>query len=117
MSPPPTPASPRRAPRGLARLLGCFFYLGVLGLVPWAGLATAGCQKPAATEARPKARDLVCGMDVEVGGEGVLRVEHEGKPYHFCSRECADAFKKNPLPFLKKAPSARAGSHAQEKTP
>src|SRR6266568_4907957 len=44
-------------------------------------------------------RDPVCGMELMPGKEEA-EVQHDGKTYHFCSRECRDLFVKNPADYL-----------------
>lgn len=47
----------------------------------------------------PTAVDPVCGMDVDpVAGSG-LKLERDGKTYHFCSPECRRAFEENPSDY------------------
>ena len=45
-------------------------------------------------------RDPVCGMELMPGKEEA-EVQHEGRTYHFCSRECRDLFVKSPAEYLK----------------
>ena len=46
--------------------------------------------------------DLVCGLLVGLGS-ATKRVRHEGQDYYFCSQRCAEAFRSNPLTYLKPA--------------
>lgn len=45
------------------------------------------------------ARDLVCGMEVELTPQ-TLRAVHSGTTYYFDSVDCAMKFQANPEPFL-----------------
>jgi YHS domain-containing protein len=42
--------------------------------------------------------DVVCGMEVDP--TSALAFEHEGRVYHFCSKECLDAFQDEPDVFV-----------------
>ncbi|MBI5678165.1 MAG: YHS domain-containing protein [Planctomycetes bacterium] len=44
--------------------------------------------------------DHVCGM--EVHKDKALKLEHDGKTYYFCSKNCEETFKKEPSKYLKK---------------
>jgi len=44
-------------------------------------------------------RDPVCGMTVDPA-KASAKVEHAGKTYYFCAKECAARFEKNPARFL-----------------
>jgi RND family efflux transporter MFP subunit len=46
------------------------------------------------------ARDLVCGMDVDISASGVLKAEYQGKTYYFCNPSCKESFLKNPSKYL-----------------
>ncbi len=50
-------------------------------------------------------RDPVCGMSVDPAS-AASTVEHEHKLYHFCSRGCADKFRRDPEKYL--SPSYKA---------
>jgi YHS domain-containing protein len=52
------------------------------------------------TRTQNRAKDPVCGMDVDLG-ETSLGTQHEGRDYYFCGRSCLDAFEKNPGKYLK----------------
>ncbi len=116
--------SPSRRPGRLGRVARLLAAVSaVLALAPGrlAGLSgsavagLAGCQKsaaPTASKPREAAKDLVCGMEVTVGAEGVVAVLHKGRTYHFCSADCADTFKKDPAKYLTKAGAALAPSPA-----
>jgi heavy metal translocating P-type ATPase len=57
-----------------------------------------------------KARDPVCGMDVDPATTA-HRLEHAGTVYYFCCAGCADRFRKDPEAVLAKAaPSVAAAS-------
>ena len=42
--------------------------------------------------------DPVCGMTIEEA-DAVATVEHEGKTYYFCSKDCAEEFAENPADY------------------
>ena len=44
-------------------------------------------------------KDLSCGMPISAGLEDTAH--YRGKLYGFCSKECKDAFLKNPTAYLK----------------
>ncbi|MCL4363071.1 YHS domain-containing protein [Candidatus Marsarchaeota archaeon] len=44
-------------------------------------------------------KDVVCGMNVEEDSK--LSSEHDGKKYHFCSKDCKAKFDKNPEEYAK----------------
>ena len=48
---------------------------------------------------RDTVKDPVCGMDV-VPGAAAGSVEHDGRPYFFCSRHCVEKFRADPGRFL-----------------
>jgi Cu+-exporting ATPase len=47
----------------------------------------------------PAVKDPVCGMTVDPA-EAAGQIEHDGRTYSFCSRGCAERFKKDPQHFL-----------------
>jgi xanthine dehydrogenase accessory factor len=51
--------------------------------------------------ARAQPTDLVCGMTVTGGRDG-LRVEYEHRPYYFCSVGCQQAFSADPAKYVKR---------------
>ena len=58
---------------------------------------------PEKAEGRPvTARDLVCGMDVDVNAPGILKVNYQGKTYYFCNPSCKESFLNNPAKYLPK---------------
>jgi membrane fusion protein, copper/silver efflux system len=46
------------------------------------------------------AKDLVCGMDVDISVPGVLRADYKGKTYYFCSEMCKKSFEENPEKYV-----------------
>lgn len=44
-------------------------------------------------------KDVVCGMNVEEDSK--FSSEHDGKKYHFCSKDCKAKFDKNPEEYAK----------------
>lgn len=40
-------------------------------------------------------RDPVCGMTIEEA-DAAETIDHEGKTYYFCSKDCADTFREDP---------------------
>ncbi|MDZ7341614.1 MAG: YHS domain-containing protein [candidate division KSB1 bacterium] len=51
-----------------------------------------------------KAKDLVCGMDVDK--RTAIKVSYEGKEFYFCSAGCKAAFEKDPKTYAAKAMKA-----------
>ena len=49
----------------------------------------------ASTATRKRARDPICGMDVDPAS-AAHRVDHDGTTYYFCGRRCAETFRKDP---------------------
>ncbi|WP_028986773.1 YHS domain-containing protein [Thermicanus aegyptius] len=47
-----------------------------------------------------KAKDPVCGMDVEVEGNE-LQITYGGNTYYFCSKICMEKFEKEPGSYVK----------------
>ena len=58
----------------------------------------------------PKHKDPVCGMMV-APGKAAARLEHAGKTYYFCSKNCAERFSHDPETFLA-APGTAEMDHA-----
>src|SRR5882762_10072492 len=58
----------------------------------------------------PKHKDPVCGMMV-APEKAAARLEHAGKTYYFCSKNCAERFSHNPETFLA-APGTAEMDHA-----
>jgi Cu+-exporting ATPase len=53
-------------------------------------------------------RDPVCGMSVSAENAAAV-VEHEGRKYYFCSKHCADRFRRDPEQFLNVAAASPSG--------
>ena len=71
---------------------------------PPAGLVVLGM--PAATESRKaKAKDPVCGMDVDPA-TAKFRTSHSGKSYYFCCSSCLEKFRLSPEKYLSPKPAA-----------
>jgi Cu+-exporting ATPase len=51
-----------------------------------------------------KAKDPVCGMDVDIAS--AISVVQEGTTYYFCSESCRTKFRANPAAFLKRSSEA-----------
>jgi membrane fusion protein, copper/silver efflux system len=51
-------------------------------------------------------KDLVCGMTVDSESAGVLKTEHRGETYYFCSEMCKKSFEANPAKYLNKGMEA-----------
>jgi len=85
-----------------------------------ATVPSAAAAKPALASlpilaSAPKAKDLVCGMMVDLQ-KAAAKAEHAGKTYHFCSPRCAERFEKEPEKFLA-APGTAGMEHAQAAKP
>jgi Cu+-exporting ATPase len=57
------------------------------------------------------ATDPICGMTVDENTE--LHTEHDGRTYHFCSRQCVDRFNENPAKYVEAAGLGRAPAAGQ----
>ena len=73
------------------------------------------------TTATERAKDPVCGMDVDTA-KAVHRAEHDGTTYYFCSAGCRERFRRDPEGVLAKASAreapVRAGvEHARRDAP
>jgi YHS domain-containing protein len=55
-----------------------------------------------------KAKDPVCGMDVEPGRTRLVAI-YQGHSYWFCANACREAFEKNPQKYLEAKPPKRKG--------
>jgi membrane fusion protein, copper/silver efflux system len=56
-----------------------------------------------------KAKDLVCGMDVDPKAAGALKTQYKGETYYFCSEMCKKSFEANPEKYIpQKAKAAKA---------
>jgi len=62
----------------------------------------------------PPVKDPVCGMTVDPQ-KAAGKVEHRGKTYYFCSKNCAERFSKEPEKFLA-APGTAGMEHAASKS-
>ncbi len=49
-----------------------------------------------------KARDLVCGMDVDPKSPDIYKTQYECKTYYFCSKLCKKNFEANPEEYVHK---------------
>ena len=59
-------------------------------------LACGGGPAPAGSAAA-KVKDPVCGMEVDPAKS--VKLERDGKTYHFCSAYCKEQFEKDPAKF------------------
>jgi YHS domain-containing protein len=58
--------------------------------------------RQSAPAGRPKlAKDLACGMDVDIAASGVVKAEYKGKTYYFCAPSCRESFLREPQKHLK----------------
>jgi len=65
--------------------------------------------KKAAPAKAEKAKDLVCGMDVDPKSPSALKTQYKGETYYFCSQHCKKSFEANPEKYIpKKATAAKA---------
>jgi membrane fusion protein, copper/silver efflux system len=60
--------------------------------------------KPKAAEAE-KAKDLVCGMDVDPKSPNTFKTQYKGKTYYFCAEMCKKTFEANPEKYVQKMAS------------
>jgi YHS domain-containing protein len=71
-------------------------------------ILTPACRSPQAnspdgtSEVAKNVTDPVCGMGVDPAS--ALKVEHAGKTYYFCSKECKASFEKNPSRYAELQP-------------
>jgi Cu+-exporting ATPase len=63
------------------------------------GYTPAIMEKQGKNQARKTAKDLVCGMDVEVSS-AKNSLQFEGKTYYFCNPVCKETFTKDPQKFI-----------------
>jgi len=56
-------------------------------------------------------------MDVDISASAVLRAEHQGKTYYFCTPSCRESFLKNPSKYLVKDPKFQIPSSIFLKRP
>ncbi len=70
-------------------------------------LAPAGESAPAVLAPLPRKldKDPVCGRNVEPS-KAVSTAEYDGKLFHFCSRGCAERFRRDPRKYLEPAPKS-----------
>jgi Cu+-exporting ATPase len=73
-------------------------------LPPTSESATAAAGQPA-PKTKPLDKDPVCGMSVDPS-HAASTAEHEGKLYHFCSRGCAEKFRRDPKRYLQPGPKS-----------
>ncbi len=78
---------------------------------PAAGLVTLAMPS-AASSAAVRAKDPVCGMEVDPS-TAKHRTEHVGKTHYFCSTHCLEKFRANPTQYLSTKPLAQAGQVIQ----
>jgi Cu+-exporting ATPase len=106
--------------RGKARYQGDTYYFCSPGCMhkfmasPHKYVAPAGTQTATAPESTPKKldRDPVCGMAVDPA-KAASTAEYEGKLYHFCSRGCAEKFRRDPGKYRATNKLATKSSTAQ----
>src|SRR5712671_1029711 len=67
----------------------------------------AGCRHGAASA--PRAKDPVCGMEVDPA-TARHRAEHDGRTYYFCSAGCRAKFAADPVKYLGLAPAPEAAA-------
>jgi YHS domain-containing protein len=48
------------------------------------------------------AKDLVCGMDVDLKSPNTLKTQYKGKNYYFCNENCKKSFEAAPEKYIKK---------------
>ena len=77
-------------------------YAVAAGMMPASSLPA-----PLAT-AKKLDRDPVCGMNVDPA-KAASTAEYEGRLYHFCSRGCAEKFRRTPDKYLEAASKAASG--------
>ncbi len=78
----------------MKRILCLLIVFGIVGIIPcYLNDRTTTASEKTVTI------DHVCGM--EVNKDKAIKLEHNGKAYYFCSKMCADAFKKDPKKYLK----------------
>jgi P-type Cu+ transporter len=51
------------------------------------------------TDSEQLVTDPVCQMRIKPS-DAVATIEHEGKPYHFCSQDCAESFRESPEDYV-----------------
>jgi Cu+-exporting ATPase len=79
-------------------------YLNPGARTPSAGLTVLAMPSPASSvTGDAKAKDPVCGMDVNPGAAR-YKSEHAGESYYFCSAHCLEKFHANPNSYLAPRP-------------
>ena len=73
-----------------------------------AGMMPASSLPAPMTTAKKLDRDPVCGMNVDPA-KAASTAEYEGKLYHFCSRGCAEKFRRTPDKYLDAATKPATG--------
>jgi len=51
--------------------------------------------------AAEKAKDLVCGMNVDLKSPNTLKMQYQGETYYFCSETCKKSFETNPEKYVR----------------
>ena len=106
--------------RGKARYQGNTYFFCSPGCMhkfmasPQKYVAPAGTQTATAPgpTAKKLDRDPVCGMNVDPA-KAASTAEYEGKLYHFCSRGCADKFRRDPGRYVAASKAAAKSAMAQ----
>jgi membrane fusion protein, copper/silver efflux system len=65
-------------------------------------------QKMGSKSPAKSAKDLVCGMDVDISMPGVLKADYRGKTYYFCSELCKKSFQNNPAKYVRNTSETKA---------
>ena len=102
--------------RGKARYQGDLYFFCSPGCMqkfmaaPWkylpaAGESGKGASAPAPPLPKKLDKDPVCGMTVDPA-KAASTAEYEGKLFHFCSRPCADKFRRDPRKYLEPGPKS-----------
>jgi membrane fusion protein, copper/silver efflux system len=67
----------------------------------YSGQLAAGNRQEMSSESQKKsAKDLVCGMDVDISMPGTPKAEYKGKTYYFCSDFCKKSFQADPEKYM-----------------
>jgi Cu+-exporting ATPase len=80
---------------------------------PQSGLMMFARKKPADETLSPRAKDPVCGMNVDPEKTS-LRYDYQGKTYFFCCEHCLKKFRKEPERYLRQ--TAEAGSASRQES-
>ena len=78
---------------------------GIAGEVSAAPAGESGTPAPAPPLPKKFDKDPVCGRNVDPSN-AVSTTEYDGKLYHFCSRGCAEKFRRYPKKYLEPAPKS-----------